>query len=115
MRKRAEDFFVKKRARFLEGLFCILFHGAELVQRQQMIAILYSFITVSKLDNTPKGDLDGFSDGHTTSAYARNAMIWAVDRGIINGFPDGTLAPFGSATRAQAVTIIVNFMDMYGF
>ncbi len=91
------------------------FAGEELIQRQQMMAILYSFITVSKLDNTPKGDLDGFSDGHTTSAYARNAMIWAVDRGIINGFPDGTLAPFGSATRAQAVTIIVNFMDMYEF
>ena len=91
------------------------FAGEEPILRQQMVAILYRFITISEMDNVPVGDLDGFSDGYTTSAYARDAMIWSVDRGIINGFPDGTLAPFGGATRAQAVKIIVYFMDMYGF
>ena len=91
------------------------FAGEEPIQRQQMVAILYRFITISEMDNVPVGDLDGFSDGYTTSAYAQDAMIWAVGRGIINGFPDGTLAPFGGATRAQAVKIIVYFMDMYGF
>ena len=91
------------------------FAGEEPIQRQQMVAILYRFITISGMDNVPTGDLSGFSDGSTTSAYARDAMIWAVGRGIINGFPDGTLGPFGGATRAQAVKIIVYFMDMYGF
>ena len=91
------------------------FAGEEPIQRQQMVAVLYRFITISGMDNVPVGDLEGFSDGSATSAYARDAMIWAVDRGIINGFPDGTLAPFGSATRAQAVKIIVYFMDQYGF
>ena len=91
------------------------FAGEEPILRQQMVAILYRFITISEMDNVPVGDLDGFSDGYTTSAYAQDAMIWAVGRGIINGFPDGTLAPFGGATRAQAVKIIVYFMDMYGF
>ena len=80
-----------------------------------MVAILYRFITISKMDNVPSGDLSGFSDGATTSNYAKDPMVWAVGRGIINGFPDGTLAPFGGATRAQAVKMIVFFMDMYGF
>ncbi len=91
------------------------FAGEEPVQRQQMVAILYRFITISEMDNVPSGDLSGFSDGDRTSAYARDAMIWAVGRGIINGFPDGTLDPFGGATRAQAAKMIVYFMDMYGF
>ena len=91
------------------------FAGDEPVQRQQMVAILYRFITISEMDNVPAGDLSGFSDGAATSAYARDAMIWAVGRGIINGFPDGTLAPFGGATRAQAAKMIVYFMDIYGF
>ena len=91
------------------------FAGEEPIQRQQMVAILYRFITISNMDNVPSGDLNGFIDGATTSNYAKDAMIWAVGRGIINGFPDGTLAPFGGATRAQAVKMIVYFMDMYGF
>ena len=91
------------------------FAGEEPIQRQQMVAILYRFITISQMDNTPNGDLSGFSDGASTSAYARDAMVWAVSRGIINGFPDGTLAPFGGATRAQAVKMIIYFMDIFGF
>ncbi len=91
------------------------FAGEEPIERQQMVAILYRFITISNMDNAPKGDLSAFSDGDTTSRYARDAMVWAVSRGIINGFPDGTLGPFGGATRAQAVKMIVYFMDMYGF
>ncbi len=91
------------------------FAGDELIKRQEMVAILYRFITISKMDNVPEGNLDAFSDGNTTSDYAKDAMIWAVDRGIIEGFPSGTLLPFGNATRAQGVKIIVYFMDMYGF
>ena len=91
------------------------FAGEEPIQRQQMVAILYRFITISGMDNVPSDSLSGFSDASTTSDYAKDAMIWAVGRGIINGFPDGTLSPFGGATRAQAVKIIVYFMDMYGF
>ena len=91
------------------------FAGEEPIQRQQMVAILYRFITLSGMDGVPSGDLSGFSDGETVSAYARDAMVWAVDRDVINGFPDGTLDPFGGATRAQAVKIIVCFMDHYGF
>ena len=91
------------------------FAGDEPIQRQQMVAILYRFITISEMDNVPSGDLSAFTDGDRTSRYARDAMVWAVSRGIINGFPDGSLDPFGGATRAQAVKMIVYFMDMYGF
>ena len=40
--------------------------------------------------------------------------VWAVASGMINGFDDGTLRPADSATRAQAVKILICFMDSLG-
>ena len=91
------------------------FDGETPIQRQQMVTILHRYVTLCGLDVSGKNDLSGFSDGGTVLSYAKAAMSWAVDRSIINGFPDGTLAPFGGATRAQAVKTIIYYMDMYGF
>lgn len=91
------------------------FDGDAPIQRQQMVTILHRYVTLCGLDVSGDDDLSGFSDGDQVLPYARSAIGWAVDRGIINGFPDGTLAPFAGATRAQAVKTIVYYMDMYGF
>lgn len=91
------------------------FEGEQAIERQQLVTILYRFVTLSGLDTAGSADLSAFSDGDTTAAYARDAMRWAVSRNIISGFPEGTLQPAGGATRAQAVKIIIYFMDMYGF
>ncbi len=91
------------------------FAGDEPIERQQLVTILHRFVTISGLDTSGSADLAAFSDGASTSAYARTSMGWAVEHHIVNGFPDGTLAPRAGATRAQAVKIIVYFMDMYGF
>ncbi|MBE6944702.1 MAG: S-layer homology domain-containing protein, partial [Ruminococcaceae bacterium] len=36
-----------------------------------------------------------------------NAMAWAVENGIVNGLTETTLAPRGTATRAQIATILM--------
>lgn len=46
------------------------------------------------------------------SAYARDAMAWAVGNGLIKGLPhDKTdyLEPGGSTTRAQVATILMRY------
>ena len=91
------------------------FAGEDPIERQQMATILYLFIKVNGVDSASSGDLSRFSDGETTAAYARDAMVWAASHGIVAGFPDGTLRPSGGATRAQAAGIIVSFMDQFGF
>lgn len=91
------------------------FDGDAPIQRQQMVTILHRYVTLCGLDVSGSDDLSGFSDGASVLPYARTAMGWAVDRSIINGFPDGTLVPFAAATRAQAVKTIIYYMDMYGF
>ena len=52
-----------------------------------------------------------FPDKGRVSAYAADAISWAVAQGILSGKADGTLAPQGTATRAQTVKMLVSFMD----
>ncbi len=50
--------------------------------------------------------LDSFSDADSISDYAVTAMKWAVQKGIINGMSDGTIAPTKTASRAQVAAMI---------
>ena len=43
--------------------------------------------------------------------YAAAAMRWAIAEGLITGVTDTTLEPQGSATRAQAATILMRFCE----
>ncbi len=49
-----------------------------------------------------------FADKNSISSWAEASLATAVNRGIIRGYPDNTLRPLGHATRAEAVTVIVN-------
>ena len=55
-----------------------------------------------------------FTDAHEISAYASEAVKLLVDCGIINGMDDGSFAPKGELTRAQAATLIVKLLDFVG-
>ena len=55
------------------------------------------------------GDLTAFTDASAISAYARQAMQWAVEKGILTGTTPTTLTPQGQATRAQVATILMRF------
>ena len=55
---------------------------------------------------------NGFADANTVSAYATDAMRWAVANGLIQG-SNSKLNPKGSATRAQVATILMRFMELY--
>ncbi|MGI6549436.1 MAG: S-layer homology domain-containing protein [Syntrophomonadales bacterium] len=48
-----------------------------------------------------------FKDSNSISGWAKTAVATAVDKGIINGYPDNTFRPQGNATRAEAVTVVV--------
>lgn len=50
-------------------------------------------------------------DSASVSAYALEAVRWAVGEGLISGTDAGLLAPQGSATRAQVATILMRFVE----
>ena len=55
------------------------------------------------------GDLSQFPDGDKVGEWALPAMAWANGNGLINGHDDGTLAPGGNTTRAEAAGILMRF------
>lgn len=52
-----------------------------------------------------------FSDADEINPYAREAMRWAVENDILNGYGDGRLGPQGQASRAQTAQLLKNFIE----
>lgn len=52
-----------------------------------------------------------FADADRAGAYAREALCWAMESGIINGDGNGLLDPRGTATRAQTAQMMMNFIQ----
>jgi hypothetical protein len=73
------------------------------ITREQMAAMI---VNAAKL--TPAAAELFFVDSNSISGWAQQAMATAVQNGIISGYPDNTVRPQGNATRAEAVTVIVN-------
>ena len=85
------------------------------VTREQLAVMLYRYASylgrAGSVDNSARS-LQKFSDGSYTSSYAKVAMAWAVDQGLISGVKVNNttiLDPQGQATRAQVATIIMRF------
>ena len=51
-----------------------------------------------------------FADGAKVSAWALDAVRWAVAEGYLSGMGDNTLAPQGAATRAEIASVFMRFM-----
>lgn len=77
------------------------------VTREQVAQFMYNAYGAS---TTAADRLSGFSDGSTVSKWAKNAMSWAIQKGIVSGVKhsDGsvTLSPKQTATRAELASII---------
>jgi len=52
-----------------------------------------------------------FSDSGSISEWAKEAVATVTQHGIMKGYPDNTIKPQGNATRAEAVTVIVNTLN----
>lgn len=87
----------------------------EPITRQDISVMTYR---AGKLMNafTSSGENIDFSDAGQISDYAIEAVKHMQSNGIINGYPDGSFAPFDLATRAQAAVIIDRLLKLiYGF
>ena len=87
------------------------FGANDSITREQLATILYRYADVMGYGTPGGASLNRFSDVDNVSGYAVEAMGWAVENGLIGGMGDGTLAPQGSATRAQVATILMRFVE----
>lgn len=79
------------------------------VTREQLAAILFRYAQYRKLDTDASAKLNSFTDADSVSAYASEALGWAVSESLING-ASGKLMPKGDATRAQVAAILHRFV-----
>ena len=77
------------------------------ITREQLAAILHRYAG----EPATAANLAGYADGASVSAYAVDAMSWCVEHGIITGVTGDTLAPQGTATRAQAAAMLMRFAE----
>ncbi len=88
------------------------FGPSDTITREQMAAIMYRYAMYKGYDVSGNGaDLSVFSDADQISAWAVPAMKWACSAGLISGVGSDTLAPRGSASRAQTAVILYRFCE----
>ena len=91
-----------------------MFGPSDKINREQMAVMMYRYANFKEYNTDDKADFSKFADADKVSAYATEAMKWAVGTGIISGKNNGTVIdPQGDATRAECATIIMRFMEKY--
>ena len=93
----------------INGTSAITFSPDAVITREEMMTMLYR-MSDTKTESDGSSHLDAFADSGEISSFAVDAMDWAVENGLINGLGDGTLAPQGLSTRAQAAKVIHCFI-----
>ena len=83
------------------------------VTREQLAAILYRYAVMKGYDVRVSASLSHYSDADKVSDWAVTAMHWAVGAGLINGRSANTLAPQGTAMRAEVAAILLRFVSLY--
>lgn len=89
-----------------------LFGPGDDITREQLVVMMYRYQKSISDVKAESVDLSDFKDGAKVSAFAKEAMEWAVGTGVISGKDNGTvLDPQGTATRAECATIIIRMLD----
>lgn len=78
------------------------------VTRQELVTFYWRYANLAGCDMTISqgASLAEYRDGDSVKPYAKEAMLWAVDTGLIRGVDANTLAPNGTASRAMAATML---------
>lgn len=76
------------------------------ITREQLATMLWRYAG----SPTSSHSLDGYTNADEISGYALEAMRWANENGIINGYGNGLLGVKDNATRAQVAQMLMNFV-----
>ena len=74
------------------------------ITRQELVTMLY------RLAGSPTvtGSLTA-PDASSVSSWAKDAMLWAMNLGLVEGGENGAVTPTATATRAQAAALIMRY------
>lgn len=82
------------------------------ITREQLTAMLYRYAQKQGMEAVDTAEnLGQFSDADDISAYAVQAMNWAVGEGILKGNTNNGINAKGEATRAHTAQMLMKFME----
>lgn len=94
----------------VEGYEDGTFGPANPITREQLVLMMYRYAASLGKDVTARAELGTYPDAASVSAFAEEAMEWAIATGVIQG-DQGNINPQGKATRAECATIIMRFLE----
>lgn len=83
----------------------------QIISREQMAAIVHRYAGYKDLDQATEAELT-YSDANSISEYAREAVQWNTEKGILKGNADGTFKPQNYATRAEAAAVFTRVANI---
>ena len=82
------------------------------ITREQLVTILYNYAKKmgynTSVPSNAVAKLSAYTDAYKITGYAKPAVIWALNKGIISGMTATTVAPQNNASRGQVATILMN-------
>ena len=94
----------------VEGMTSSTFAPDQAITREQLASILYRYAKWLGFSGYGS-DISGYTDAGKVSGYAYDAMCWAVKTGVVTGTSAKVLDPQGTATRAAAAQMFMNFYN----
>jgi len=85
------------------------FQGDKNVSREELVVMLWNY--AGQKPSKDNSHVDGFNDAAKVSDWARGAMNWALENGILGGKGGKMLDPTGMATRAEMAQMMKNFCE----
>ena len=103
--------------KIVEGYGNNTFKPESPITREEIAIMVANF--ANRMDGkNPTSDgvkLSAFPDAKQVDTWAQSSLSWAVDKGIITGWKDSSnkawLKPTNTATRAEAATILLRYLD----
>lgn len=80
------------------------------VTREDFVVMLYRYLGSPAVSG---GKLKTYSDNRKVSSYAKNAMEWAAEVGLLRGYEDNTIRPQNPIIRAELATLMARFYEQY--
>jgi len=89
------------------------FGVGDAVTREQIATFLYRYAYWSLFDVTVsekeyQAVVDKYKDCSRVSEFAEQAVVWAIDRGVITGKNGSKIAPHGKAQRCEVAQMLYN-------
>ena len=87
------------------GISDTAFGPEQNVVREQFVTFLYRYAGQPE----PEQDARWLADWDCVSEYARDAVSWAVEAGLLTGYDDGTVGPLRELNRAELAVLMQRF------